>query len=113
MTIFHIAFERDWADAVASGSYTLSTRGKTLADEGFIHASRADQVLGVAANFYADVTDPLVLLEIDEALLTSPVVVEPVPGTDQAFPHIYGPLNPGAVTAVYPFTPGTLPPIER
>lgn len=100
MRIFHIATLADWDAAVRSGSYTTSTRGRTLADEGFIHASRADQWQGVRAAFYADVTEPLVLLEIDPARLDAPVVEEAVPGSDQTFPHVYGPLPPSAVVSV-------------
>src|SRR3546814_8343498 len=81
MMIFHIALASDWAEAKAAGSYTVSTRGRTLAEEGFIHASRADQWTGVREAFYSDVTEPLLLLQIDTDLLDVPVVEEPaVPG---------------------------------
>lgn len=103
MKIFHIAFEQDWIDARAAGVYTVSTIGKSLGEVGFIHASFADQVLLVADNFYTDTEAPLVLLAIESDLLASKVVVEPVPGTEMSFPHIYGPIDPDAVTAVYPF----------
>ena len=78
--IFHIATATDWAAAQASGSYTTSTRGVSLADEGFIHASREDQWEGVRDRYYADVDEPLVLLTIDTDLLDVPVVEEDVPG---------------------------------
>ena len=65
-----------------------------LPSEGFIHASRADQWTGVRDRFYADVTEPLVLLHIDTDLLDVPVVEEPaVPGDSETFPHIYGRLR--------------------
>lgn len=99
--IFHLALVADWAAAQESGSYRISTLGRTLEQEGFIHASREDQWRGVRALFYADVPEELVLLEIDPALLTSPVVVEEVPGTDDVFPHIYGPINLDAVVAAH------------
>ena len=55
----------------------------------------------VRERFYADVEEPLVLLEIDTALLGVPVVEEPpAPGVNETFPHIYGPLKPEAVVAV-------------
>ena len=98
--IFHIATLADWEAAVESGSYTTSTRDRTLAEEGFIHASRADQWQGVRAAFYADVVEPLVLLEIDPGRLDVPVEFEAVPGTDETFPHIYGPLPISAVLTV-------------
>jgi len=52
--IFHIATATDWAAAQASGSYTTSTRGVSVLDEGFIHASREDQWEGVRDRYYAD-----------------------------------------------------------
>ena len=103
MRIFHLATAGDWAQAQQDGAYTTSTYGVTLADEGFIHASRGDQWEGVRERFYADVAEPLVLLEIDSDLLDVPVVEEsPAPGIDETFPHIYGPLKPEAVVGVTP-----------
>jgi len=99
--IFHIATLADWQAAQAVGAYTTSTRGVTLEEEGYIHASRADQVEGVRATFYADVTEPLVLLEIDTDLLDVPVVEEaPAPGLTETFPHVYGAVAVSAVVAV-------------
>jgi uncharacterized protein (DUF952 family) len=100
MRIFHIATASDWQAAQASGAYTTSTRGVTLEQEGYIHASRADQWEGVRAAFYADVTEPLVLLEIDTDLLGVPVVEEtPAPDMTETFPHVYGAIPPAAVVA--------------
>lgn len=99
--IFHLALVADWAVAQEIGSYRISTLGRTLEQEGFIHASREDQWRAVRTRFYADVPEELVLLEIDPTILTSPVVVETVPGTDEEFPHIYGPINLDAVVATH------------
>jgi uncharacterized protein (DUF952 family) len=96
MVIYHIASRTDWADAVAAGEYRVSTRGRTLEQEGFIHASTVGQVAGVANRFYADAEDLLVLV-IDPERLTSPLRYEAVPGAPEPFPHIYGPLNVDAV----------------
>jgi uncharacterized protein (DUF952 family) len=99
--IYHVATAADWERAQVAGEYTTSTYGVTLAEEGFIHASRADQWRGVLERFYADVDEPLVLLEIDTDLLDVPVVEEaPEPGVAETFPHIYGPVNPAAVVGV-------------
>ncbi|WP_395657687.1 DUF952 domain-containing protein [Nocardioides sp.] len=101
MRIFHLATLADWEAAQAAGAYTTSTRGVTLEQEGYIHASRADQWEGVRAAFYADVTEPLVLLEIDTDLLDVPVVEEPpAPGVAETFPHVYGAIRPDAVVGV-------------
>ena len=62
--IYHIAAAADWERAVRDGRYTMSTRGLTLAEQGFIHASTADQVTLVANAFYRGVPD-LLLLVID------------------------------------------------
>jgi len=98
MRIFHIAMRSDWNDARRSGSYTMSTISRTLAEEGFIHASRGDQWQRVRDTYYADIPDPLVLLVIDTDRLTAPVVEEvPAGGIDETFPHIYGPINADAV----------------
>ena len=103
MLIYHLATAEDWARARRDGSYTTSTRGRSLEQEGFLHASRADQWRGVHARFYADVTEPLVLLEIDTDLLGCPVVEEPgEPGGTETFPHVYGPLPVTAVRRVVP-----------
>lgn len=103
--IFHIAEPADWQAAQAAGDYRVSTRGRTLAEEGFIHASYRHQVLGVAEAVYAD-AGPLLLLSIDPAALSSPVRDDEVqPGI--VFPHIYGPLNLEAVVAVTPLERGT------
>ena len=117
MRLFHIATSADWEAARSSGRYTTSTYGVSLAEEGFIHASRGDQWEGVRERFYAEVTEPLVLLVIDSDLLDVPVVEESPPGTDETFPHLYGALDPAAVVQVLPIdhavaSPTTEPPAE-
>jgi uncharacterized protein (DUF952 family) len=99
--IYHLAEPADWAAALGSGRYERSTRGRSLAEEGFIHASTAEQWPVVRRSFYADVAGPLLLLEIDPGLLTSPLVVEVGdPETGEEFPHLYGPLDVAAVVSV-------------
>ena len=95
--IFHLALASDWEEARASGVYAVSTLGRTLEDEGFVHASRADQWVGVRERFYAEATEPLVLLTVDRSRLVAEVRDEAVPGLDETFPHIYGPINLDAV----------------
>ncbi len=105
--IYHLALVADWDAAQQSGDYRISTLGRTLDEEGFIHASRADQVAGVAQAFYAD-AGPLLLLEIDPQRLTSPVRDDEVaPGL--VFPHIYGAINLDAVVSVTPYDSSALP----
>jgi uncharacterized protein (DUF952 family) len=103
--IYHIATAAGWAQAELDGQYTRSTLDRTLAEEGFIHASQAAQVALVANAFYRGVPD-LILLTIDTERVGSPIRYEPVPGQDRPYPHIYGHLNTDAVIATRPFTPG-------
>jgi uncharacterized protein (DUF952 family) len=98
--VFHIALATDWAAAVDAGDYRVSTRGRTLDEEGYIHASRAHQVDGVRRGFYADVEEPLLLLEIDPELLGVELRLERPPGAPEEFPHIYGPIPLAAVVRV-------------
>lgn len=101
MRIYHLATSSDWEQAQRDGVYTTSTRGVTLEQEGFLHASRADQWEGVRDRYYADVDEPLLLLEIDTDLLDVPWVEErPAPDAEETYPHIYGPLKPAAVVGV-------------
>jgi uncharacterized protein (DUF952 family) len=104
--IYHIATRADWDQARADGVYTRSSVDKTLAEEGFIHASQASQVTRTANKFYRDVPGDLVVLVIDTGLLRAEVRYEDVPGAELPFPHIYGPLNVDAVLAATPFAPG-------
>ncbi|RYB91054.1 DUF952 domain-containing protein [Nocardioides oleivorans] len=100
--IFHIATASEWRTTLETGTYTTSTVGRTLAEEGFIHASRRDQVQGVFDRYYRSLREDLVLLTIDPALLTSEVRVDPV-GED-TYPHVYGPINRSAVVDAVPLS---------
>ena len=70
--VFHICHREAAVQARAAGHY----RADSLDGEGFIHLSRAHQVLPTAAAYFAGVPD-LVLLVIDPTLLTVPLVYEP------------------------------------
>jgi len=98
--IYHCSLVRDWQVAQVVGEYTISSRGRTLAEEGFVHASFAEQVPGVLQRYYADLAEPLCLLRIDPELLAVPVIVENLMGGEELFPHIYGPIPVAAVTGV-------------
>ena len=104
--IYHIATRADWTAAQADGVYTRSSVDKTLAEEGFIHASQAPQVTRTANKYYREVTGDLVVLVIDTDLVRPEVRYEYVPGVELPFPHIYGPLNADAVIAAVPLTAG-------
>lgn len=103
--IYHVAYSKDWDEALASGKYEVSTRGRTLQEQGFIHGGQISQVEPVANSFYAG-EKGLVVLVIDEGRVTSEIKYDDVPGWDLPFPHIYGPLNVDAVTDVVPLEAG-------
>ena len=90
MRIFHIVRPADW-NAHISNLY----EAESLAAEGFIHCSFAEQLDGVIRRYYSD-AEEIVVLEIDPALLKSKLVVEPSTGGEN-YPHIYGPINKDAI----------------
>jgi len=100
MQIFHIATLTDWERAGESGAYTTSSLGRSLEDEGFLHAAHRRQLAAVFHRYYADVRKPLVLLTIDTDRLEVPWHEDEV--GEETFPHIYGPLHPSAVVDVQP-----------
>src|SRR5258707_6098826 len=100
--LYHIATAPDWDRARQEGEYRTSTRGRTLREEGFIHASTAAQVLPVADAVYLDEQQDLVLLVLDTSRIAAEIRREPVPVWADPFPHIYGPLNVDAVVRAVP-----------
>jgi len=104
--IWHIALHADWLHAQNTGEYRVSTRGMTLAEVGYIHCSKPEQIEGVAGRFYDDLSE-LLLLGIDPDRVESEIIEEPpAPGIDELFPHIYGPLPIAAVRSVRQWTRG-------
>ena len=114
--VLHIALVQDWQQALAAGRYETSTRGLTLAQQGFIHCSTRRQAEGVFARFYHDLpTEELRLLVVDEqqcAAQGTPMRWDEVPGSDLPFPHFYGPIPVPAVVAVLEFAGAELPDVS-
>jgi uncharacterized protein (DUF952 family) len=104
--IYHIAFPADWKQAQDTGEYRMSTRGRTLEQQGFIHAGQVHQVAPVANAIYGGYDDLLILV-IDEDRVKPDIRYETVPGWEDPFPHIYGPLNLDAVTEISSLKRGT------
>ena len=105
--LYHLARAEEWRAARTVGVYERSTRGLSLAEVGFIHASQADQLADTWRRFYADTAD-VVLLHIDPERLAAvgvPVRLEPAPVSGELFPHLYGPLPVAAVRLVEPYQP--------
>ncbi|MER7761482.1 DUF952 domain-containing protein [Streptomyces sp. NPDC097619] len=94
--IFHLVPLADWSAAPSGLPFAPSS----LAAEGFVHCS-ADRatVLGIAGSHYREVPGVLLVLELDEAALTSEVRRAGGPG--DPYPHVYGPLDREAVVAVW------------
>jgi uncharacterized protein (DUF952 family) len=98
---YHITSKQAWERSRQAGAYAADS----LSTTGFIHCSTAGQVLRVANAIYHGQID-LVLLEIDSTRLGSEVRWEPgADKPDELFPHIYGVLEPQAVTRVLAFIP--------
>ncbi|MDZ7701474.1 MAG: DUF952 domain-containing protein [Halobacteriales archaeon] len=93
-TLLHVIEADDW-DAL-EGAYAPAS----LDDEGFIHLSTADRIVGVAQYNYPDADDPQ-LLVIDREAIEADVRYEEQPSG--AFPHLYAPLDVDAVEEVLAF----------
>jgi uncharacterized protein (DUF952 family) len=103
--ILHLMARPEWEAWRAGGSDVAAS----LATEGFVHCTGDDELmLAVANRFYADATGELVVVTLDERLLSSEVRWEAPahpdgssPGDDAPrFPHVYGPLDRAAVVGV-------------
>jgi len=90
--IYHVVTEANWQKAQQHGFYEADS----LASEGFIHSSKAEQVAGVLERYYKGQSN-LLLLHIDETKLTAPLKYELAPSVNEEFPHIFGRLNLDAV----------------
>lgn len=102
--IYHLALPADWDHAAERGRYAVSTRGLSLADEGFIHCSYLHQIEPVANRWYRDL-DRLVILRLDTEALAAEVRVEPSSDrSGELFPHVYGPIPATAVTETTTWT---------
>jgi len=98
--IYHILPRADWGKALAAGAYAP----ESLETEGFIHCSTREQVIRVANQFYRE-QKGLLLLRIVQDQLSSQVLFEDTMSVGENFPHIYGPLDLSAVTALCALEP--------
>ena len=90
MLIYHIVVSDVWETF-----HDVCYEAESLATEGFIHCSFADQLDAVLKRYYAD-AKAVTILEIDTSKLDSKLVVEPSTGGEN-YPHVYGPINIEAV----------------
>ena len=97
--IYHVITAYNWQKALAQGIYEAAS----LAAEGFIHASKQEQVKAVVERYYQNQTG-LLLLHIDENKLTAALKYELAPSVNEVFPHIYGRINLDAVVQITEIT---------
>lgn len=103
-TIVIIARRPDWEQARRAGTYTHSTVESTLAEVGFLHCTFPDQTMDTVNRKYRKLDD-LMLLLVDTSKVKAPIKYEAaLSGRAGTFPHIYGPLNIGAVYATVELT---------
>jgi len=106
--LYHLALAEEWQQALNVGVYQRSTRGLTIEQVGFLHASHGDQIAATFERFYAD-AGPVRLLSIDPQRLGAAGLMvreEPAPESGELFPHLYGgPLPCSAVVAAEPYRP--------
>lgn len=93
MLIYHIVLPDDWA-AFDSDLYEAAS----LDTEGFIHCSFAEQLDAVIARYYGG-QQRVVVLEIESHKLMSRMIKESSTN-NEIYPHIYGPINRGAIVRV-------------
>jgi uncharacterized protein (DUF952 family) len=87
-----------WAQFAGGADYLP----RDYAEEGFIHATKGDDLLHKVVNrVYPTYDGELQLLVIDESLVRSEVRYEQA-SDGKLYPHIYGPLNQDAITAIQP-----------
>ena len=98
--IYHIARKIDWNHAAVTGTYAAAS----LASEGFIHCSTAEQVIATADRLFAAQND-LVLLCVDTDRVTAEIRYENLEGGATQFPHVYGALPLASICAAHDFPP--------
>ena len=109
---YHLALSDEWRQACADGEYRCSSRGQSLEQVGFIHASYAHQLAETHARFYDNV-GAAILLTIDPAKLIAAGVIFKQEVTElgaEHFPHIYGALPLDAVVAAETWQPSQTKP---
>lgn len=92
--ILHVARTREWDAHTVDNFYAP----ESYVLEGFVHACLEHQLAGVLTRYFQGEKD-LVLLHIDENLLSSPVRMEEG-FSPEKFPHIYGKVDKAAIKKI-------------
>ena len=96
--VYHITPRSEWDAARAAGTYAADS----LATEGFIHCSTAEQVIGTADRLFRGRAN-LVLLCVDTTRVNAEIRYENLEGGANRFPHVYGALGADSIVAVHSF----------
>jgi len=91
--IYLLSSQAEYQQALNEGVLTRDS----LISEDFIHATPRSQLSRLANKYYKNKVHPLILV-VDKTLILPEVKWEPATGG--LYPHIYGPLNMNAVTAI-------------
>jgi uncharacterized protein (DUF952 family) len=94
MLIYHIVLPEVWA-AFNSDLYAHPS----LAAEGFIHCSFADQLDAVIQRYYS-AYERVIVLEVESDRLMSRMIKEPSTNSE-IYPHIYGLINRDAIVRTF------------
>jgi uncharacterized protein (DUF952 family) len=97
--IYLLLSPADWAQAEKEGTWAPPS----LAQEGFIHASPADQLTRVANKYYRQFPQVQVVALRHERLRSE---VRWEPASNGLYPHVYGPINLDAAERTYRFPRG-------
>ena len=102
--LFHLVPDGSW-------STPSSYEPASLATDGFVHCSFADQLVDSANRHYPD-ADELIAVEIDATALDVPLEIEDTMGHGEPFPHIYGAVPAAAITTTHDLERSAIEPHE-
>ncbi len=104
--IYHLVTEKEYLQSIGDQSYAPASLGR----DGFVHCALEVSVTAVANDYYANVADRLLLLQIVPEKLKAQTKYETAkPGagagtahktTSPVFPHVFGPIDNCAVSGV-------------
>jgi uncharacterized protein (DUF952 family) len=97
--VYRICEATAWATAQATGELPWSELDRR---DGYMHLSRAEQVAGTLARYFAG-RDDLVLLSIAcDRLPAGSLRFEAPPGRQELYPHVYGRISLTAILEAEP-----------
>ena len=92
--IYHVTTATEWARAQLNGVFDRSTKGKSIEQVGFIHASTALQLEGIKTILYGNSTEKLVVLVLSQSKLQAAGIEVRFEdgGEGEFYPHIFAPI---------------------